>query len=249
MSRVAIITGAARGIGRGIAEHLYEKGYDVALVDVLESVKQTASEIGPEARVTPYIADIRSQEEVKALMKEVYSKYGQIDSVVNVAGTNHRNSFEDTTLEAWDLDIATNLTGSFLMCQSAIFPYMKQQNYGRIVNIASVAAKTGGIGPIYEDGRGGKSGIAYASSKAGLVNMTKWIAKEVGKYGITCNSIAPGYVETDMTRGNEYDLSQLPVKRNGTPYDIAHATEFLLQKESSYITGVCLHVDGGSVMS
>lgn len=249
MVKSAIVTGAARGIGKAIAEKLYQANFAVVLMDVNESVRLTAEKFSEQERVHSIVADIRSSQAVKNVMEDVFKKFSRIDCLVNVAGTCHRNSFEETTLEDWDIDVATNMTGTFLMCQAAIFPYMKQQQFGRIVNIASVSGKVGGVGPVHEDGSGGRSGIAYAASKAGVINLTRWIARETGKWGITCNSIAPGPITSDMTTGHEYHLEGMPIPRWGITEDIAEATEFLLKESSSFITGVCLNVDGGLVMA
>lgn len=247
--RTAVVTGAARGIGFAIAEVLVASGYRVVLVDVLDAVHESARALNDPSRVHSVQADIRNQSEVKALFADVANRYRSVDVVVNVAGTCHRDSFEEMSLEHWQTDVDTNMTGTFLMCQAAIFPYMKRQRYGRIINIASVSGKVGGIGPIHYDGSGGRSGIAYAASKAGVINMTRWMAKEVGKWGITCNSVLPGPIATDMTQGHQYNMDEVPVKRWGTPRDVAEAVEFLARESSSFITGACLHVDGGIVMA
>jgi len=246
--QVAIVTGAGRGIGKGIAENLIKKGYKVALADILEDVLTVGESFGDKLTAKGYQLDIRNKDQVKSFMEEVNSHFGSVNILVNVAGTCNRKAFSEMTLEDWDLDVATNMTGTFLMCQSAIYPYMKEAGFGRIVNIASVSGLTGGVGPVYEDGSGGRSGIAYAASKAGVINMTKWIAREVGKYGITCNAIAPGVIRTEMTKDAYYDFSNQPIQKWGEPQDIATAVNFLVSKESSFITGECLNVDGGSTM-
>jgi 3-oxoacyl-[acyl-carrier protein] reductase len=247
--KTAIVTGAARGIGFATAKKLYDSDVQVVLVDVLPAVHESAKGFADLTRVNSMVADIRSQSEVRNLFLRVAEQYGSVDIVVNVAGTAHRDSFEETALEHWQTDIDTNLTGTFLMCQTAVFPYMRQQGYGRIVNIASVSGKVGGIGPVSPDGSGGRSGIAYASSKAGVINMTRWIAKEVGKWGITCNAVLPGPIATEMTRGHKYNLGETPINRFGLPEEVADAVEFLARESASYITGACLHVDGGLVLA
>ena len=176
--RTAIVTGAARGIGFAIAEKLVSAGNRVVVVDVLDTVHESAKQLNNPSRVLAMQADIRNQDEVRRLMASVVDQYGTVDILVNNAGTNNRSSFEEMTLEHWQGDVDTNMTGTFLMCQAAIFPYMKRQGYGRIINIASVSGKVGGIGPLHADGSGGRSGIAYAASKAGVINMTRWMAKE-----------------------------------------------------------------------
>ena len=247
--RTAIVTGAARGIGFAIAEKLVSARNRVVVVDVLDTVHESAKQLNNPSRVLAMQADIRNQDEVRRLMASVVDQYGTVDILVNNAGTNNRSSFEEMTLEHWQGDVDTNMTGTFLMCQAAIFPYMKQQGYGRIINIASVSGKVGGIGPLHADGSGGRSGIAYAASKAGVINMTRWMAKEVGKWGITCNAVLPGPIATAMTQGHEYNLDEVPVQRWGTPGEVAEAVEFLARESSSFVTGTCMHVDGGMVMA
>jgi 3-oxoacyl-[acyl-carrier protein] reductase len=247
--RAAVVTGAARGIGLAIAEKLLSAGNRVVLVDVLDSVHESARQLNDPSRVLAMKADIRKQDDVRRLIASVFDQYGSVDIVVNVAGTCDRSSFEEMTLEKWQVDIDTNMTGTFLMCQAAIFPYMKRQRYGRIINIASVSGKVGGVGPVHADGSGGRSGIAYAAAKAGVINMTRRIAKEVGKWGITCNAVLPGPIETAMTQGHEYHLDEVPVGRMGTPAEVAEAVEFLARESAAFVTGTCMHVDGGIVMA
>ncbi|WP_158077311.1 SDR family NAD(P)-dependent oxidoreductase [Caenibacillus caldisaponilyticus] len=247
--RTAVVTGAARGIGFAVAEKLLSVGHRVILLDVLATVHESAKKLNEPSRVDAFQMDVRNQDEVRSSLARIVDRYGTLDIVVNVAGTCHRESFEEMTLENWRIDVDTNMTGTFLMCQAAVFPYMKQKGYGRIINIASVSGKVGGIGPVHSDGSGGRSGIAYVSSKAGVINMTRWMAKEVGKWGITCNAVLPGPIVTDMTQGHHYDIDEVPMKRWGTPADVANAVEFLARESSSYITGSCIHVDGGLVMA
>lgn len=247
--KTAIVSGAARGIGLATATCLVEKGYQVVLVDILEMVHASAQELDEPARVYARVVDVRDHTQVQALMEEVVRRFTTIDVLVNAAGTNHRSAFAELTLDDWRMDVDTNMTGTFLMCQAAVFPHMKAQMFGRIVNIASVGGKAGGIGPIHEDGSGGRSGLAYAASKAGVINLTKWIAKDVGKWGITCNTILPGPIVTEMTRGHQYDMSDVPVGRWGEPREVADAVEFLVRDQSSFITGTTLHVDGGILMA
>ncbi len=247
--RTAVVTGAARGIGFAIAQKLLSAGNRVVLVDVLDTVHESARQLNNPSRVLAMKADIRNQDEVRRLMASIVEQYETVDIVVNVAGTCDRSSFEEMTVEKWQVDVDTNLTGTFLMCQAAIFPYMKRQGYGRIINIGSVSGKVGGVGPVHADGSGGRSGIAYAAAKAGVINMTRWIAKEVGKWGITCNAVLPGPIATAMTEGQQYNMDEVPVQRMGTPGEVAEAVEFLARESSSFVTGMCMHVDGGMVMA
>ncbi|GMA62888.1 SDR family oxidoreductase [Alicyclobacillus fastidiosus] len=247
--RTAVVTGAARGIGFAVAEKLFHAGHRVVMVDVLDLVHDSAGQLNDTSRVSAIQADIRNPDEVRKLFEAVVQKYDTVDIIVNVAGTCHRDSFEEMTLEHWRQDVETNMTGTFLMCQAATFPYMKRQQYGRIINIASVSGKAGGLDLLHSDIGGGRSGVAYAASKAGVINMTRWMAKEVGKWGITCNSVAPGPIATKLTEGYAYNVGEVPMRRWGTPEDVAEAVEFLARESSSYITGECMHVDGGIVMA
>lgn len=244
--RTVLVTGGAQGIGRGIAEQLIKEGWAVGLIDIHPDVENIAEQIGA---LAAYKIDLRDVESGKQAVREFHDRAGGLGALVNCAGTCHRESFEDTNLANWNLDVATNLTGLFFLCHSAVFPFMKDQGYGRIVNIGSVSGKIGGIGPVHEDGSGGRSGAAYAASKAGVINVTRWVAKEVGRWGITANTVAPGPIETPMTQGAEYDVSDIPMRRMGQPADIVGATSFLLGEAAGFVTGTVLHVDGGLVLA
>ena len=199
--RTAIVTGAARGIGFAIAEKLVSAGNRVVVVDVLDTVHESAKQLNNPSRVLAMQADIRNQDEVRRLMASVVDQYGTVDILVNNAGTNNRSSFEEMTLEHWQGDVDTNMTGTFLMCQAAIFPYMKRQGYGHIINIASVSGKVGGVGPVHADGSGGRSGIAYAAAKAALgqpgVDLAPEVRLQVGARP------AGGLVEGEVRRPRE----------------------------------------------
>ena len=244
MEAVAAVTGAAGGIGRAISERLVRDGFRVVLLDLQETVVQTAAEVGGDYGAT---VDVRSREAVRATLAEITHRLSRLDVLVNCAGTCCRKSFEDMTLEDWHRDADTNLTAAFLTSQDAVFPYMRDQRSGRIVNISSVSGMTGGIGPVHEDGSGGRSGVAYAAAKAGVINMSRWIAREVGKWNITCNAVAPGPVASSMTAGHAYALDEMPLQRWGTPEDVAGAVSFLAGPDGGFITGACLVVDGGLV--
>lgn len=248
--QVAVVTGAAGGIGRACAEALMREGVDIVIIDLLDS-EQTAHELmerypGREALFLK--TDITSAEEVKEAYEATMGRFGKTEILVNCAGTCSRVGMDETTTNIWNLDIETCLHGTFLMCQAAIHPYMSNQGYGKIVNIASTSGKDGGTVSRKEGTSKGRSGPAYAAAKAGVINLTKWIAKEYGVNGIYCNAIAPGPVRTAMTVDQEYRVDDFPIPRIGEPDDIAEAVIFLASQGSHYITGKTLNVDGGLLM-
>jgi 3-oxoacyl-[acyl-carrier protein] reductase len=239
-----VVTGAAGGIGRAIAIRMLAEGYDVALLDAVDAVHAVAQTAGAAGS---HVLDVRDREAVRACFSDVVAQLGRLDVLVSSAGTCHRQSFEDTRPEHWQVDLDTNLSGLMWTCQAAVFPYMREQGYGRIVNVASVSGKVGGIGSVHPDGWGGRSGAGYAASKAGAINLTRWIAREVGKWGITCNAVAPGPIGTAMTAGQQYEFSDAPIARFGTADEVAHAVAYLASGHAAFTTGACLHVDGGLV--
>jgi 3-oxoacyl-[acyl-carrier protein] reductase len=234
---VALVTGAAGGIGSAIVTRLAADGLAVAAVDRVESSGAALS----------LTADVGDAAAVRQAVDETVAELGGLDVVVNCAGTAHRESFEGTTAETFMADVTTNLLGTFLVCQAAVFPHMRSAGAGRLVNIASVSSKLGGLGPVDPQGRGGRTGAGYASSKAGVVNLTRWIAREVGAWGIRCNAVAPGVIDTPMTAGAPYEPSDIPAGRNGTPEEVAAAVSWLAGPESEYVHGTVLTVDGGMV--
>ena len=209
---VAIVTGAASGIGQAVAIELAKQGAQVVLVD-LNSCQNTIE------------------------------KFGEVHILVNNAGTCSRQNIETMTAEEWSRDIDTNLKAAFLFIQACVYPHMKEAGYGRIVNISSVSGMNGGV--ISGLDGTGRSGPAYAASKGGVIALTKWVAKELGAFGITCNSVAPGAVETAITKGVPYSTDGQVIKRIGVPEDIAQAVLYFASRESSYTTAQVLKVDGG----
>ena len=241
--QVALVTGSGRGIGRAIALTLAEHGANVVVNDVVEeSAEQVATEIEAiGVAAMPVIADITSEDEVKAMVAAIMDRFGQIDILVNNAGITQDNLLLRMSEEQWDAVLAVNLKGAFL-CTKAVARPMVKARRGRIINIASVVGLTGNVGQ-----------ANYSSSKAGLIALTKSAAQELGSRGITCNAVAPGFIETEMTtrlseEAREQMLGRVPLGRAGQPEDVADAMVFLAGAEASYITGQVITVDGGMVM-
>jgi 3-oxoacyl-[acyl-carrier protein] reductase len=236
--RVAIVTGSASGIGKGVAELLAEEGADVVLADInIDGAQAAASEIierGYTARAL--FVDVGSPDSIGELIKEIQRVNGKIDILVNNAGVFNAQSVADTSVEEWDRIVDTNLRGAHLFSQ-AVIKIMMANRYGRIVNIGSMAGLTGGL----------KAGVAYASSKAGIHGMTKCYARYGAPYGVRVNGVAPGLIETDMTK-DWATIDDIPLQRLGTPLDVARVVFFLVTELSDYVTGQILSVDGGIVM-
>jgi 3-oxoacyl-[acyl-carrier protein] reductase len=248
--RVAIVTGAARGIGKAIALALGREGADLVIADLIdmEDTVHSLEKMGRQALAVK--ADVSRRAEVVHLIEKSINRFQKVDILVNNAGTCHRVSLEDITEEQWDQDINTILKGAFF-CTQTILPHMKQQGYGKIVNISSISGKIGGaVSRTTDDpeARGSRSGPAYAAAKGGVIAFTKWVAKDVGCYGVYVNGIAPGPVTSEMTKGYSYPVDTLSIARMGEPQDIAEAAVFLASNASNYITGQILNVDGGWVM-
>lgn len=236
----AIVTGAARGIGKTIARKLALTGYNVVVSDVLkEEAEKTASELESLGiKAFPFTADVSSPEAVEKMIKETMDRLGSVDVLVNNAGITRDNLAIRMSEKEWDMVLDINLKGTFLCSQAAAREMMKQR-YGRIVNIASVSGILGTAGQ-----------ANYAASKAGVIAVTKTMAREMGKRNITVNAIAPGFIITEMTDmlsekvKNDY-IANIPLGRGGTPEDIAEAVSFLISPSASYITGTVINVSGG----
>ncbi len=244
-SRVAIVTGASRGIGKAIALKLAEQGAAVvvnARSSASEAEGVAASIKAAGGRSIAVLADVSIAEDVARLVQTATTTYGKVDILVNNAGIVRDQLLVRMSEEDWDKVLNTNLKGAFL-CTKAVLRPMLKQRWGRIINISSVAGLTGNPGQ-----------ANYASAKAGLIALTKSTAKEVASRGITVNAIAPGYIETDMTQALPDSLKQeilqrIPVGYFGSPQDVAHVAAFLASEEARYITGQVWGIDGGVAIS
>jgi len=240
--KTAIVTGAARGLGKGIALKLAREGANVVVADVLmDSACETAKEIESlGGKAIGLQVDISNLEQVEALFQSTAERFGKVDIVVNNAGINKDAMLHKTSDEQWDKVIAVNLTGTFYMMREAA-KRMRDQESGRIINIAS-ASWLGNIGQ-----------TNYSASKAGVVGMTKTATRELARKNITCNAICPGFIDTDMTRGVpekvwEMMVAKIPAGRAGKPEDVANLVAFLASDEAAYINGEVINVGGGMVL-
>lgn len=243
-NKVAIVTGASRGLGKGIAMKLAQEGARVVIADMLPAEEAVAQikEAGGEASY--YCVNMSVQEEVAALVKFAVDTYGTLDIMVNNAGINRDGMLHKMSRENWDLVINVNLNGTFYGTQEAI-KYMRGKNYGRIINISS-GSWLGNIGQ-----------ANYAASKAGVVGLTKTAARENAKKGITCNVICPGFIETDMTSklkdvngGAAWDsmIARVPMGYAGKPSDVGNMVAFLASDEAAYVTSEVINVGGGMIV-
>lgn len=238
--RIAFVTGATRGIGLAIAERLADAGAFVIGTATSETGAASISEkLG--ARGSGIVLDVTNAEAAVAAVNAVVSEFGRIDILVNNAGITRDQLAMRMTDEAWDAVIATNLTAAFRLSRTVLRPMMKAR-FGRIINITSVVGAMGNAGQ-----------ANYAAAKAGLIGMSKSIAREVASRNITVNCVAPGFIDTDMTKGLPEEhkkalLAQIPAQRLGQTDDIAAAVAFLASEPAGYITGTVLHVNGGMFM-
>jgi 3-oxoacyl-[acyl-carrier protein] reductase len=241
--KIALVTGAAQGIGRDIALALSTDGADVAICDVnLEAAQKTAGDIEAKGKKSMALkANVASSADVTAMIDQVVEKFGRIDILVNNAGITRDGLILRMKDEDWDLVLSINLKGSFL-CTKAALKYMSKQRSGTIINIASIVGAMGNAGQ-----------ANYVASKAGLIGLTKTIAREYANRGITANAVAPGFIDTAMTQALSENVrqelaKQIPMGKLGTPEDVANAVRFLASPWASYITGQVIHVNGGMYM-
>jgi 3-oxoacyl-[acyl-carrier protein] reductase len=241
--RVALVTGASQGIGHACALALAGQGASVALAarnrQKLDELAQQIASAGGKAAV--FVMDVAEEEQIKSGIKSALSHFGKIDILVNNAGITRDQLVMRMKRTDWDAVVNTNLTSAYLCIQQVIGPMLKQR-WGRIINITSVFGQMGQAGQ-----------ANYASSKAGLIGLTMAMAREVASRNITCNAVAPGFIETPMTAvlSEEFKqnaLKMIPLGRVGTPEDVASAVCFLASDEASYITGHVLNVNGGMLM-
>jgi len=242
--QVAIVTGGARGIGRAIVEHFAAEGADIAVFDVAFPDDYASFEEGLRSagtNISSYTVDITDEKAVEDQCAAVAKEFGAINILVNNAGITRDKLLLRMTPEDWDAVMTVNLKGAFLMTR-AVAKIMVRQRKGKIVNISSVVGVMGNAGQ-----------ANYAASKAGMIGLTKSVAKELAGRNVTANAVAPGYVETEMTHvlseeQREAFLSVIPLKRGCSPAEIADAVVFLASTKSDYITGQVLNVDGGMIM-
>ena len=241
--KTALVTGAAQGIGRDIALALANDGADVAICDVnLDAAQKTAADIEAKGRKSLALkANVASSAEVTAMIDQIIEKFGKIDILVNNAGITRDGLILRMKDEDWDLVLSINLKGAFLCTKSAL-KYMSKQRGGTIINIASIVGAMGNAGQ-----------ANYVASKAGLIGLTKTIAREYANRGITANAVAPGFIDTAMTQALPENVrselaKQIPLGKLGTPEDVANAVRFLASPWASYITGQVIHVNGGMYM-
>ena len=236
----ALVTGSTRGIGRAIAESLANAGARVAVVGRDQArAAEAAAAIGRDAR--GFAADVGDPASVVALVEAVEKEFGQVDILVNNAGLTRDNILFRLKDDDWDAVLDANLRGAFIAIRSVARGMIKRR-WGRIINIASVVGITGNKGQ-----------ANYAASKAGLIGLTKSVAKELGSRNVLVNAVAPGFIETDMTAAMTPEAraglaGQIPLERLGTPQDIAGVVTFLASDQAAYITGQTIVVDGGMVM-
>ena len=238
--QVAIITGAARGIGAGVAEILSQAGAFVVIWDILDSGADIVKKIEANGGHAAFQkVDVTSAESVKKATEDIISSMNRIDILINNAGIIRDKSFMKMTSDEWSAVINVNLNSLFIVTKE-VLPHMKSNGYGRIISASSVNGTAGAFGQ-----------TNYAATKAGVQGFTKSLCKEVGKYGITVNCVAPGFIETEMTASMPEEVinagvQMIPIKRIGTPENMGYCYLFLASKEAEFVNGITLHANGGA---
>jgi len=241
--QVAIITGGAQGIGEGICEVFCKAGATVALWDVRDSGAETAEKIKANGgKIFFQKVDITNREAVDAAVAEIIEGYGKIEILINNAGVLRDRSFLKMTQEEWDTVINVNLSSLFTTTQS-VLPHMREAGYGRIISASSINGFVGAFGQ-----------TNYSATKAGVAGFTRALCREIGRFGITANAVAPGFIESEMTASMPPEvvkagIAMIPVGRIGTPEDMGNAYLFLASKEAGFINGITLHANGGAMPS
>ena len=241
---MALVTGAGQGIGKVVAEMLAAEGADIIINDIdHDAARHVAEKIEASGRKTlVHIADIADRKEVADMFFEVKNIFGTIDILVNNAGITRDNLLLNMTEDEWDKVMDINLKGVFNCTQQAV-AIMQEKKFGKIVNLTSVAGQMGNVGQ-----------VNYAASKAGVIGMTRTLAKELARYNITVNAVAPGFISTPMTETipenvKEVILQSIPMGRAGTPEDVARVVRFLSTDDSAYVTGQVISCNGGLFLS
>ena len=240
-NQIVIITGGARGIGEGVCEVFCKAGATVALWDVLDEGEETAKRISLKGNSIFFQkVDVTSSESVNNAVEQIISKHGKIDILINNAGVIRDRSFLKMSPEEWNTVININLN-SLYVTSKAVLPHMREAGYGRIISASSINGFQGSFGQ-----------ANYAATKAGVSGFTRALCKEVGRFGVTVNAVAPGFIKSLMSDSMPEEIikagvAQIPVGRIGTPEDMGYAYLFLASKEASFVSGITLHANGGAM--
>ena len=239
--QVVIVTGGARGIGEGICKVFCNEGAIVAIWDVIDEGIKTAESIKKTGgKIFFQKVDVTNQESVNGAVEEIITDYKRIDVLINNAGIIRDKSFLKMTRDHWDQVVNVNINSLYVTCQ-AVLPHMKEAGYGRIISASSINAFQGAFGQ-----------ANYSASKAAITGFTRALCKETGRYNITVNAVAPGFIKSEMSDSMPAEIvkagvAMIPVGRIGTPQDMGHAYLFLASKEASFISGITLHANGGAM--